>query len=340
MTAAGANSAVVAGLGSWLPPRVVTNEELAAQLDTSDGWIRSRTGIAARRWVEPGMTTSDLAVEAGLLAMKAAEDGMVDAVVLATTTPDRHCPATAPDVASRLGLTGTAAFDISAVCAGFLYGLAASAGLIASGAAARILLIGAETYSTILDPADRTTRAIFGDGAGAVVLRAGRADKPGALGPCVLGSDGEHNDLIMIPAGGARQRSSGVDAAPGDHYFRMRGGEVYRHAVDRMTAAAQEALRRAGWTPGDVDRFVPHQANARISAAVTERLGIDPERQVANIADVGNTAAASVPLLLTEAAADRRLLPGQRVLVTAFGGGLAWGATTLVWPRVKALPKR
>ncbi|GAA4462149.1 beta-ketoacyl-ACP synthase III [Phytohabitans houttuyneae] len=341
MSAARAGThAVVAGLGSYLPPRIVTNDDLAAHLDTSDEWIRSRTGIATRRWVERGVSTSDLAVEAGMLAMKAADDDMVDAVVLATTTPDRLCPATAPEVAARLGLTGRAAFDVSAVCAGFLYGVAVSAGLVASGAATRVLLIGAETYSTILDPADRTTRAIFGDGAAALVLRAGRADEPGAIGRCVLGSDGEHSELINIPAGGSRQRSSGVPAAPAEHYFQMRGGDVYRHAVERMTAAALESLELAGWEPGDVDRFVPHQANARIAAAVAERLGIEPARVLGNIAEVGNTAAASVPLLLTESAADGRLEPGHRVLVAAFGGGLAWGATTLVWPHVTALPSR
>lgn len=332
--------AVLAGLGSWRAPRVVTNAELAAVLDTSDDWIRSRTGISERRWVDPGTSTGDLAVEAGTLALKASGEGLVDAVVLATTTPDHHCPATAPEVAARLGLTGVAAFDVAAVCAGFLYGLATSAGLIAAGLAGRVLLIGAETYSTILDPADRTTRAIFGDGAGAVVLRAGRADEPGALGPQVLGSDGGQQQLIRIPAGGSRQRSRTTEVSPADHWFRMEGGKVYQHAVERMTAAAHEALARTGWSVRDVDRFVPHQANARISAAVAERLGIDPPRALTNITEVGNTAAASVPLLLTEAAADGRLRPGHRVLLAAFGGGLAWGAATIGWPAVTALAKK
>jgi 3-oxoacyl-[acyl-carrier-protein] synthase-3 len=335
-----APAAVLAGLGSWLPPRVVTNDELAAAMDTSDEWIRGRTGIAERRWADPGVATGDLAVEAGALALSAAGGGGVDAVVLATTTPDRHCPATAPEVAARLGHAGVAAFDVSAVCTGFVYGLATAAGLIASGVAGRVLLIGAETYSTILAPDDRTTRAIFGDGAGAVVLRAGDAGEPGAFAPCVLGSDGACADLISVPAGGSRQRSSGRPAEPGEEYFRMRGGEVYRHAVERMSAAADAALRRRSWAAADVDRFAPHQANARISAAVADRLGIPEDRRLGNIAEVGNTAAASVPLLLTEAAAAGDLRPGRRVLVAAFGGGLAWGATTVVWPEVTALPKR
>jgi 3-oxoacyl-[acyl-carrier-protein] synthase-3 len=318
----------------------VTNEGLATVLDTSDEWIRSRTGIVERRWADPGTSTGDLAVEAGTLALKASGETLVDAVVLATTTPDHRCPATAPEVAARLGLTGVAAFDIAAVCAGFVYGMATSAGLIAAGVAGRVLVIGAETYSTIVDPADRTTRAIFGDGAGAVVLRAGRPDETGALGPHVLGSDGGQQALIRIPAGGSRQRSRTAEAPAADHWFRMDGGKVYQHAVERMVAAAREAIARAGWSVGDVDRFVPHQANARISIAVAERLGIDPRRALTNIAEVGNTAAASVPLLLTEATADGRLRPGHRVLVVAFGGGLAWGATSLVWPTVTALAKK
>ncbi|HEY3608751.1 MAG TPA: beta-ketoacyl-ACP synthase III [Pseudonocardiaceae bacterium] len=324
--------AVLCGAGAWLPPQLVTNEDLAAYLDTSDEWITSRTGIHARHRVSPGMATGDLATEAGALALKSAGAAEVDAVVLATTTPDRLCPATAPEVAARLGLTGVAAWDVSAVCSGFLYGLASAAGLIAGGGADRVLLIGAEAFSTIIDPNDRTTAVIFADGAGAVVLRAGRADEPGAIGPCVLGSDGGNADLIQIPAGGARRRST-VDA---DRYFTMRGGEVYRHAVERITDCSLRALARTGWRVADVDRFVPHQANIRICAAVAERLGVPAEKQVSNIDRVGNTAAASIPLLLAQAAADGRLLAGDRVLTAGFGGGLTWGAATLTWPDITA----
>lgn len=328
--------AVICGAGAWLPPRVVTNDDLAAQLDTSDEWITSRTGIRVRHIVDRGMATGDLATEAGALALKSAGGADVDALVLATTTPDRQCPATAPEVAARLGLTGVAAWDVSAVCSGFLYGLASAVGIIASGTADRVLLIGAEAFSTIINPNDRTTAVIFADGAGAMVLRAGTADEPGAVGPCVLGSDGSRSDLICIPAGGARQRSSGEQMAEADHYFQMRGGEVYRYAVQQITNCSLNALRRAGWRVEDVDRFAPHQANIRICASVADELGITKDRQLSNIDRVGNTAAASIPLLLAEAAVAGTLRPGHRVLIAGFGGGLAWGASTLIWPDITA----
>ncbi|MFE0043481.1 beta-ketoacyl-ACP synthase III [Streptomyces albireticuli] len=330
-------AAVIAGIGSYLPPDIVTNRDLEVRLDTSDAWIRSRTGIATRHVISPGTATSDLAVEAGRRALTAAGDPVVGAVVLATTTPDRPCPATAPDVAARLGLTGVPAFDVAAVCTGFLYGLATAAGLIAAGTADQVLLIAADAFTTIIDPTDRTTAVIFADGAGAVVLRAGAADEPGAVGPFVLGSDGTSHDLITVPAGGSRQRSSGRPAGPGEEYFRMHGRETYRHAVTRMTEASREAVRRTGRRLEDIDRLAAHQANARILATVAERLGIPAERQLSNIERVGNTGVASIPLLLAQAAAEGRLRPGHQVLLTAFGGGLAWGATTLEWPDVKAL---
>jgi 3-oxoacyl-[acyl-carrier-protein] synthase-3 len=335
MSRAGGPAAVVCGVGSYLPPDVVTNDDLSRRLDTSDAWIRSRTGIAERRVVAPGTATSDLAVEAGLRALKSAGEARADAVVLATTTPDQPCPATAPQVAARLGLGNVAAFDVAAVCSGFLYGLAAAVGLIASGTAERVLLVAADAFTTIIDPGDRTTAVIFADGAGAVVLRAGEAHEPGAVGPLVLGSDGGLSRLIEVPAGGSRQRSTGRPAAPGDAYFKMAGRDTYRHAVERMTAASQQAAGRTGWRTADVDRFAAHQANARILDAVAERLGVPDDRRLTNIAHVGNTGAASIPLLLSEAAADGRLEPGHKVLLTAFGGGLSWGACTLVWPTVE-----
>ena len=336
MTGARGPAAVLTGLGGWLPGVVVTNDDLAAQVDTSDEWIRRRTGIRERRRVGPGGSPSEVAIEAGRLALKAAGTTMVDAVVLATTTPDQPCPATAPAVASALGLTGAAAFDVNAVCTGFLYALATASGLIAAGHAGTVLLIGAETYSSILSPRDRTTLAIFGDGAGAAVLQAGAADEPGAVGRCVLGSDGDHRDLIQVPAGGSRQRLSGCPAEPGDQYFQMQGPKTYSHAVERMTRSATDALGMVGWTPADVDRFVAHQANARIIDAVGARLGVPEERQLSNIARVGNTAAASIPLLMAESVLAGDLQPGHRTLLAAFGGGLTWGATTLIWPDVRA----
>ncbi|MGW4733069.1 beta-ketoacyl-ACP synthase III [Streptomyces shenzhenensis] len=327
-------AAVVSGVGGWVPPHVVTNEDLSAHLDTSDEWIRTRTGIRTRHRVSPGMATSDLAVEAGRRALENSGEPRAGAVVLATTTPDRICPATAPEVAARLGLDGVPAFDISAVCTGFLYGLATAAGLLATGITDRVLLIGADAFTTIVDPMDRSTAVIFADGAGAVVLRAGHPDEPGALGPVVLGTDGAMSHLIQVPAGGSRQRSSPRPYPPGEQFFQMEGRDTFRHAVDRMSTASREAVRSAGWTVADIDRFAAHQANSRILTAVAERLGIPAEHQLSNIAAVGNTGAASIPLLLAQSHADGGLTAGHRTLLTAFGGGLAWGATTLTWPKL------
>jgi len=324
---------VLVGLGSCLPPRAVPNAELATS-GTSDEWIRSRTGIRQRYFASTGMTTSDLAVGAGAKALKSSGQPTVDAIVLATTTPDRPCPATAPTVATRLGMTGMAAFDVSAACTGFIYGLASAAGLIATGTADRVLVIGAETYSSILNPRDRTTSVIFGDGAGAVVLRAGDTDEPGALGPFDLGSDGEGNELITVPAGGSQQRLSGVDAAPEDHYFAMAGKEVFWHAVRRMSASARAVLGRAGWQVSQVDKLVSHQANLRITNHLADELGVERARNLSNIDEVGNTAAASIPLLLDQANTRGTLNPGDRVLLTAFGGGLTWGSNVLTWPEL------
>ncbi|MFD0205684.1 MULTISPECIES: beta-ketoacyl-ACP synthase III [Saccharothrix] len=308
---------VILGVGASLPPRVVTNDDLATRLDTSDEWIRSRTGIGARRWAEPGTSTSDLAVDAGARALRSAGLSTVDAVIVATTTPDRSCPAIAPAVAARLGLVDVPAHDVAAVCTGFLYGLANAVGLIASGAARTVLLVAAETFSTLLDPDDRGTAVIFGDGAGAVVVGEGEG-----IGPCVLGSDGRGADLIQVPAG--------------ERYFRMSGKEVFREAVERMADVALEALARTGLGPDDVDHLAPHQANRRICDAVARRLGLDESKVLSDLDAVGNTAAASIPVLLADAAAHGRLKAGDRVLTVAFGGGLTWGAATLVWPDVTA----
>lgn len=329
-----AHAAVICGLGYWLPPNVVTNEDLHARLGTSAEWIYSRTGISSRHVVPPGVATSDLAVEAGARALASSGGIEIQALILATTTPDRPCPATAPEVASRLGMTGIAAFDISAVCTGFLYGLATAAGFIAAGLAEQVLLIAADTFSTLLDPTDRTTVPIFGDGAGAVVLRRGTTDEPGAIGKMVLGSDGERSDLIAVEAAEPQQRAVTVK----EGYFRMQGREVFRHAVERMGIAATSAVEAAGWKMDEIDRLVAHQANARITSFVASELGIPPDQQVQNIEHVGNTAAASIPVLLAEATVRRHLAPGNRVLLTAFGGGLTWGATTVVWPKLECIP--
>ncbi|URM95404.1 ketoacyl-ACP synthase III [Actinomadura madurae] len=327
-------TAVVAGIGGRLPPRAVENAELAERLGSSDEWIRTRTGIGRRYVASPGTAVSDLAVEAGARALKSAGGGPADAVVLATATPDRPCPGTAPDVATRLGLWSAAAFDVAAVCSGFVYALAAGTGLIGAGIAGRVLVIGADVFSSILDPGDRATSVIFGDGAGAVVLRPGEPDEPGALGPFDLGSDGSGADLITVRAGGSRQRLSGTAPGPGDHYFAMAGKSVFWRAVQQMAQSSQAALDRAGWRPDDLDHLVCHQANQRITDHLADELGLPRERALSNIADVGNTAAASIPLALDQGHADGRLREGDRVLLTAFGGGLAWGSVTLRWPRL------
>lgn len=322
------NAAVITGLGTWLPDRIVTNVDLAAELDTSDDWIRSRTGIGRRHVVEPGTSTGDLAEHAVRLALDSAGLDHLDALVLATSTPDHSCPATAPAVAARLGLHG-AAFDIGAVCSGFVYGLATGAGLIAAGLAATVAVVGADCYSLILDPTDRSTRAIFGDGAGAVVLRAGDAEEHGALRGFDLGSDGTHADLIEVAGGGARERSLGT---PLDPWFRMAGRPVFHEAVLRMAASATATLDRVGWRPDEIGTFVAHQANQRILNAVGLQLGLRPDQVAVHLDRVGNTVAASIPLALADAATRGGLEAGARVLTTGFGGGLTWGSVAFTWP--------
>lgn len=329
-----ARAAVVCGLGWWTPPDIVTNDQLAAELDTSDEWIRSRTGVVQRHIAPVGMATSELATEAGQRALKSAGLDSVDVLILATSTPDRYCPATAPEVAARLGLESIAAFDTGAVCAGFVYGLANGAGLIAAGIAELVLVIGADVFSRFLNPGDRATRAIFGDGAGAVVLRAGRPEEPGALGPFVLGSDGRGADLVLIPAGGSKQPYRGHGTVESDHYLVMEGQAVYRRAVEIMTKSTTQVLELAQWPVSAVDWLVCHQANLRIVKSVALRLGIPAERCLTNIAEVGNTAAASIPLVLAHGMESGALRPGNRVAISSFGAGFAWGSTVLRWPDI------
>ncbi|MEU0809109.1 beta-ketoacyl-ACP synthase III [Streptomyces sp. NPDC005970] len=336
-------TAVLTGIGGFLPPRAVTNDDLSRTLDTTDDWIRTRTGIQERRVVSDGLSTGSMAVAAGARAMRSAGVTRVDAVVVATTSPERLCPAVAPEVAFRLGLGTVAAFDLTSACSGFLYGLATVSGLIGSGTADTVLFIGSEAFTTLVNQEDRTTAPIFGDGAGAVVLRRGEPDEPGALGPFDLGSDGALADLLAIPAGGSRQRSAdgglGLGTVPtADWYLRMDGRPLYAQAVERMTQSAQTVLKRADWSVADVDWFVGHQANIRIVRAVAEELELPGERVAVNIDRVGNTLAASVPLLLNDYAARGDLEAGQRVLLSAFGAGLSWGSTTLHWPDIQTQP--
>lgn len=334
----GCPAAVVEGLAGWVPPRVVVNQDLPAAWQVDDAWVRRRTGIGARHWVEPGTSTGDLALEAAVRAMAVAGDPRIDAVVLATSTPDRPMPAMAPQLATRLGLGPVAAWDVSAACSGFVYALATAAGVLAAGIAERVLLVAAELYSTLLDPDDRSAGVVFADGAGAMVLRRGERGVPGSVLGFDLGSDGTGHDLIEVPGGGALERAAPERYVPRDRQFRMNGREVFQHAVTRMTASSQSVLRSVGWQVEDVDRFVGHQANARILRAVGDRLPVPAQRQIANIDRVGNTGAASIPLALADAASRSELRCGEQVLLTSFGAGLTWGSAALLWPDLAKVP--
>ena len=330
-------AAVLSGVGAHLPDKVVTNDDLSAVLDTSDEWIRTRTGIVQRHVALPSETSLHLGVEAGRVALKSSGSSDVDAVVCATTTPHRMCPGTAPEIASRLGLPQVGAFDVQAVCSGFVYGAAVAAGLIAAGIADRVLLVATESIVRFIDPEDRNTAVIFGDGAGAVVLRAGDADEAGALGSFDLGSDGEVSDLIKVDAGASLVPPGTTDGATRSHYLEMDGREVYRRAIPTMVASSRKVLAARGWAVDDIDVLVGHQANVRILNAVARDLGLPEERCYVNIDRVGNTAAASIPLALADAQAAGALKPGDKVLITAFGGGITWGSTTVVWPELPAV---
>ncbi|TQJ37149.1 ketoacyl-ACP synthase III [Streptomyces sp. NBC_00080] len=330
-----ARAAVLTGLGGYLPPRTLTNEELSARIDTSDEWIRRRTGIRRRHVADPGVSTGDLAVEAGHRALKSARLGAadtVDMVIVATSTPDHPLPATAPDVAARLGLGPAAAFDIAAGCSGFVYALATASAALVAGHAERVLVIGAEVFSTVLNPADRGTAVIFGDGAGSVLLRAGTTDEAGAVLAVDLGADGTGRDLATIPDGGSRQRATGREPQPDGHYIHMRGKEIFVRAVHGMERSSAAVLDKAGWDIGQIDHVVGHQANLRILHSLAQQLGVDRQRVVSHIEEAGNTAAASIPLALADAAARDRFRPHDRLLLTAFGAGLAWGSIALTWP--------
>jgi 3-oxoacyl-[acyl-carrier-protein] synthase III len=317
----------VAGLGAYLPDRVVTNDDLAAYLDTSDEWIRTRTGIRQRHVVADHEATSDLAAAAGKAALADAGLGIEDVgtIVVATTTPDHAIPGTAPLVAARLGTT-VAAFDVNAACSGFLYGLRVAAAIAATSGP--VLLIGAETLTRVVDPGDRNVAVLFGDGAGAVVLV---RDDTAAMGPFVLGADGTDPSMLWSAAGGTRTPLDVAGLAANEHKLTMRGGDVYRHAVSRMTEASRQVLAAAGSDVDDVDLFVGHQANVRILDAVRQRVGLPAERSHLTVDQHGNTSAASVPLALADARDAGRLRPGDRLLLAAFGAGLTWGACLLTW---------
>ncbi|WP_339107685.1 beta-ketoacyl-ACP synthase III [Thioclava sp. GXIMD4216] len=320
--------AVVRGVGHYLPERIVENAEFETKLETSDEWIRSRTGIERRHFAAEGETTSQLAIKAAEAALKHAgmsvED--IDAIVVATSTPDFTFPSVATMVQAGLGSTRGFAYDVQAVCAGFIFALTNANGLIVSGQAERVLVIGAETFSRIMDWEDRSTCVLFGDGAGALILEAaegtGTVNDRGILASD-LHSDGRYRELLYVDGGVSSTGTTG--------HLRMQGNQVFRHAVTKLAQTAHTALDKLGLSGNDVDWIVPHQANLRIISATAEKMGVPMERVVVTVQDHGNTSAASIPLALSVGASEGKLKTGEIVVVEAIGGGLAWGSVVLRW---------
>ncbi len=320
--------AIPVGCGHYLPERVVENDEFTATLDTSDEWIRTRSGIERRHFAAEGEKTSDLATEAARRALENA--GMtgadLDAIIVATATPDQTFPLTATRVQHALGMTNGFAFDVQAVCAGFIYAVSTANSMIVSGQARTVMVIGAETFSRIMDWTDRSTCVLFGDGAGAVILTRGEGD--GGLADrgvmaVKLHSDGGYNDLLYVDGGPSTTQTAGV--------LRMEGRKVFQHAVMKLAAVAHEAMEEVGATADDVTWMVPHQANIRIIEATAKKTGLPMEKVIVTVQNHGNTSAASIPLALSEAAAEGRVKRGDLLLMEAIGGGLAWGAALMRW---------
>ena len=319
---------VVLGCGSYLPDRVLSNQELAAKVETSDEWIVQRTGIRQRHIAAEGEVTSDLAIHAARAALANAhvDPQSIDLIVLATSTPDNTFPASAVTVQSGLGITRGVAFDLQAVCSGFVFGLATADGLMRAGTYRRALVIGSETFSRILDWSDRTTCVLFGDGAGAVVIEAqqqpGTREDRGIL-TTHLRSDGRHKSKLYVDGGPSSTKTVG--------HLRMEGRAVFKHAVAMITDVIEDAFRATGYTAADVDWFVPHQANQRIIDDSAHKLGIAPEKVVSTVGQHGNTSAASIPLALNVAVKDGRIKKGDLVLFEAMGGGFTWGSALVRW---------
>ena len=319
---------VVAGCGSYLPKRIVTNEELSTRVDTSHEWIVQRTGIHARHIAADGEKTSDLALAAAQDALDAAGVNAtdLDMIVLATATPDETFPSTATKIQASLGMTRGAAFDVQAVCSGFVYAMNVADNFIRLGQANNVLVIGAETFSRILDWEDRSTCVLFGDGAGAVVLSgydgAGDSSDRGILSNC-LHSDGRHHDLLYVDGGPSSTQTVG--------FLRMEGPGVFEHAVRNLSSVIGEALDGAGLSASDVDWLVPHQANQRIIATTAKKLNLSLDKIVITVDHHANTSAASIPLALTEAVRDGRVTDGNVVVLEAMGGGFTWGASVIRW---------
>lgn len=323
--------AAITGWGMAVPRRVVTNDDLSHRIDTSDEWIRSRTGIAERRLAEPDEYTSVLAAAAGRQAIEQARlrPESLDLVIVATCTPDRPFPATASSVQASLGIPAAGAFDVVAACSGFLYGLSVATSMIRSGAHERVLLVGADLFSHILNWQDRGTCVLFGDGAGAVVLQS--SEEPYGMLSAMLRSSGESGDIMMIEAGGTRMPLTPELLGQPQCYFAMNGREVFKRAVREMGDSMLQILAAADLTLDDVRLIIPHQANLRIIEALAKRLDVPMERMVINLERYGNTSAASIPIALSEAATGGQLRQGDHLLLTAFGGGLTWASALVRW---------
>ncbi len=324
--------AAYAGVGVAVPSRVVTNDDLSKMLDTSDEWIRERTGIRERRVAGPDESLTELCKRASLDAMERAGIGAeaLDAIVVATVTPDRRLPSEACDLQAALGARNAAAFDIAAACPGFVYAATIDEGLIAAGYHKHVLVLGAERLSTITDWQDRSTAVLFGDGAGAAVIRPADGNGRGILSS-YIGADGTLAELLYIPAGGGMNPLTPDNIGDRQQYMRMAGREVFKAAVHAMADACDQALARAGVTADEIDLLVPHQANLRIIDATARHAGIPMEKVMVNVDRYGNTSAASIPLALAQAEQEGRLKPGMLILLVAFGAGFTWGAQVVRW---------
>lgn len=321
----------IVGWGKYVPSRVLTNEDLTRMVDTSDEWIRARTGIVERRIADDGETTASMSVKAAQQALEVAglNPSQLDMIIVATATPDYLFPSTACLVQDALGAAHAAAFDLSAGCSGFVYGVGVAANLIAAGAYENVLVIGAETLSRITDWGDRATCVLFADGAGAVVLQANGAD--GGVLSSALGADGSGGDLLILPGGGSRLPASHQTVAEGMHYMKMRGREVFRFAVSAMPDAIRLVLEKAGLTLDDLKLVIPHQANWRITESSAKALGLSPKVVFSNVERYGNTSAASIPIALCEAVEQGRIQRDDLVVFVGFGAGLTWGASAIRW---------
>jgi len=325
---------VIVGTGSYVPDKVLTNDDLEEMVDTSDEWIQSRTGIKKRRIADDDQASSDLALEASKEALEDAslDPNDIDLVIVSTATPDMNFPSTACVLLDKLDTSGCAAFDLSAACSGYIYGLSVAHGHITSGFAEHVLVVGAETLSKITNWEDRTTCVLFGDGASALILSDRTSENGAGVDSMYVNADGEYKDILSVPAGGSACPITKQVLEQGKHYLQMDGPAVFKVAVRKMKEAATQALDEANLSPEKIDWVICHQANLRIMDAVRKRLGVDEEKMIVNLQEYGNTSAASIGLAFDEARCDGRIDSGDKILMVAFGGGLTWASCVVTMP--------